>query len=120
MIGLLLLACSQLLGRLRHGVEAAGGILLLHGGQVQIASELGKGTRVTLLTQAFEPAPNVCVGDCNSNGTVTVDELITSVNIALGTAAVSTCPSLACNGSGPITVDCLVKAVNAALIGCGN
>jgi two-component system heavy metal sensor histidine kinase CusS len=36
------------------GLSIVRGIMLLHGGQVQIASELGKGTRVTLLSQAFE------------------------------------------------------------------
>jgi two-component system heavy metal sensor histidine kinase CusS len=43
------------------GLSIVRGIMLLHGGQVQIASELGKGTRVTLLSQAFEsPAEVAC------------------------------------------------------------
>src|SRR5262249_36490232 len=32
------------------------------------------------------PSATPCVGDCDSSGTVTVDEIITGVNIALGTA----------------------------------
>jgi hypothetical protein len=39
--------------------------VLLHGGQVQIASELGKGTRVTLLSQAFE-SPVEAVSEKNA------------------------------------------------------
>jgi two-component system heavy metal sensor histidine kinase CusS len=41
------------------GLSIVRGIMLLHGGHVQIASELGKGTRVTLLSRAFEPAERV-------------------------------------------------------------
>jgi hypothetical protein len=32
----------------------------------------------------------MCVGDCNSDGQVTVDEIITMVNVALGNSAVTT------------------------------
>src|SRR4029453_10293572 len=34
-----------------------------------------------------------CVGDCNNNGSVTVDELVKGVGIALGSLPVSACPS---------------------------
>ena len=40
-----------------------------------------------------QPVLAVCTGDCNSNGEVTVDELIVGVNIALGNAQLNTCPS---------------------------
>jgi hypothetical protein len=59
-----------------------------------------------------------CVGDCNGNGTVSVDELITGVDIALGADPLTTCPALNCDGTGTVTVDCLVKAVDSALHGC--
>ena len=36
-------------------------------------------------TAAPTPIPPLCIGDCNGDGTVTVDELITGVNMALGT-----------------------------------
>jgi hypothetical protein len=64
------------------------------------------------------PTPGPCVGDCNSNGKVTVDELVKGVNIALGTAPLGDCPAFNCNGTGRVTVDCLVRGVNAALSGC--
>ena len=37
---------------------------------------------------ATPSAAQVCVGDCNGDGTVTINELITGVNIALGSAPV--------------------------------
>ena len=59
-----------------------------------------------------------CVGNCNGDGEVTVDELIKGVNIALGTLPLSDCLSFDANGDGIVTVDEIVKAVNAALNGC--
>ena len=53
-------ARSQQSGGFGLGLSIVRGIMLLHGGQVLIASELGKGTRVTLLSQALEsPAEEV-------------------------------------------------------------
>ncbi len=74
---------------------------------------------VALLAHALEPVAGGCVGDCNADGRVTVDELITAVGILLGTAPGSDCSSVACHGEAPVTIDCLVSAVNAALLGCG-
>jgi hypothetical protein len=37
--------------------------------------------------------PGPCVGDCGGTGSVTVDEIITLVNIALGNAQPSACPT---------------------------
>ena len=55
-----------------------------------------------------------------SGGTVTVDELIKGVNIALGTTSVDTCQDMDANGDGAVTVDELVAAVNCALNGCAS
>lgn len=57
------------------------------------------------------------VGDCNADGCVTIDELVTCVNIDLDRAPLSHCPSLACGGPLP-QVFCTIRAVNAALHGC--
>ncbi len=62
--------------------------------------------------------PAGCVGDCGGNGVVTVDEIITGVNIALGSLPIERCPPLDTNGDGMVTVDELIKAVNNALNGC--
>jgi hypothetical protein len=63
--------------------------------------------------------PGSCVGDCGGDAKVTIDELITLVNIALGTTALSACPAGDRTHDGRITVDELITAVNAALTGCG-
>ncbi len=49
-----------------------------------------------------------------------MDELVTGVNIALGSAALEQCSAVDCNADGRVTVDCLVQAVNAALGGCAS
>ncbi|MDX2168469.1 MAG: hypothetical protein SF182_15450 [Deltaproteobacteria bacterium] len=59
-----------------------------------------------------------CVGDCNGDGEVTINELIVGVNIALGSANVSACPSFDANGDGEVAINELIAAVNAALSGC--
>jgi len=59
-----------------------------------------------------------CIGDCGGDGEVTVDELITGVNIALGATPTSTCPVFDANGDGEVTIDELIKAVNNALTAC--
>ncbi len=68
---------------------------------------------------AFTAPPSLgCVGDCNGNREVTVDELITMVNIALGIQPVSNCRVGDANGDGEITIDEIIAAVNNALSGC--
>ncbi len=59
-----------------------------------------------------------CAGDCNSDGAVTVDEIVTLVNIALGTTQITECEVGDANHDGQITVDEIVTAVNHALNGC--
>ena len=59
-------------------------------------------------------ASSGCVGDCNDDGVVTVDEIVLLVNIVLGVAPISSCPTLA----GPPDVADIVLAINAALTGC--
>jgi hypothetical protein len=44
--------------------------------------------------------------------------LIKGVNIALGSAAVDTCPELDTTGDGTVTVNELIAAVTRALGGC--
>jgi hypothetical protein len=40
-----------------------------------------------------------CVGDCNHDGRLTIDELVTGVTMALGTAPVDRCPDFDPGGS---------------------
>src|SRR5262245_48223972 len=46
--------------------------------------------------------PGSCIGDCNGNGTVAVNELVTGVNILLGRLTLSACPSFDRNGDGKV------------------
>jgi hypothetical protein len=62
--------------------------------------------------------PGACTGDCGRDGSVTVDELVKGVNIALGLLPVSQCDSFDCDGDGEVAVNELIAAVNAALEGC--
>jgi hypothetical protein len=73
-----------------------------------------------LPTPTPTPPARPCPGDCNDNGKVTVNELITGINIGLDRASVSSCPYYADVGC-PLLRACvndLMDAVNAALHGC--
>ena len=59
------------------------------------------------------PRGGVCVGDCDGSGDVTINEIITCVNIALGTAAVSTCSACDSNHDGQVEINEIIQAVNA-------
>ena len=59
-----------------------------------------------------------CVGDCDGSGDVTVNEIITMVNVALGSAQLSACPPGDADGSGDITINEIIQAVNNALGMC--
>jgi hypothetical protein len=65
-----------------------------------------------------ERASAQCVGDCDGMGSVTVDEIVTMVNIALGTGNIDACNAGDSDGSGTITVDEIISATNNALNGC--
>jgi len=71
------------------------------------------------------PSPSVtptlgptCIGDCDGDGSASIDELLTGVAIALGERLLNDCSSLDTNGDSVVTIDELIKAVNAALTGC--
>ncbi|MBI3786241.1 MAG: hypothetical protein HY270_22870 [Deltaproteobacteria bacterium] len=61
-----------------------------------------------------------CVGDCNGDGEVTVDELLKMVNISLGNNPVTDCPVADANNDGEVTIDEIIQAVNSALTQCPN
>ena len=75
-------------------------------------------TRCSIGAYEYNGLPT-CVGDCNGDGTVTVDEILTMVNIALGNTPVTACEAGDANHDGQITVDEILTAVNNALNGCG-
>lgn len=63
-------------------------------------------------------AGSACTGDCDASADVTVDEIITLVNIALGNQTLTNCTAGDANTDGQVTVDEIVAAVNNALNGC--
>jgi hypothetical protein len=80
-----------------------------------------RGSAVTRLVAAVVlavgPASIVraqCLGDCDGNGEVTIEEIVRAVNIALLTAEPSRCPVY----SEAVTIDQLIGAVNNVLDGC--
>jgi len=61
-----------------------------------------------------------CVGDCNGDGVVAIDDLLTMVNVALGKADVAQCLSADAEGTGNITISTVIQGVNSALNGCAS
>jgi hypothetical protein len=62
--------------------------------------------------------PTECLGDCDGNGSVSISELVTMVNIALGNRPLADCLAGDRDGGGSITIAELIAAVNNALNGC--
>jgi hypothetical protein len=59
-----------------------------------------------------------CVGDCAIDGSVTVDEIVVGVSIALGQSGIDRCVMFDRSRDGFVTVDEILAAVAAALSGC--
>ncbi|MBP1687178.1 MAG: hypothetical protein H6Q33_3321, partial [Deltaproteobacteria bacterium] len=74
---------------------------------------------VTVLrAPSLEEVQNSCTGDCDQDLAVTVAEVLTGVNIALGNRSVGECLLFDANGDGTTTVDEILVAVTNALNGC--
>ncbi len=71
-----------------------------------------------LLLLAGSASAQSCPGDCDSNGTVQIDELITGVRIAQSDADLQTCPAFDATPDGVLRIDELVLGVLSALAGC--
>lgn len=59
-----------------------------------------------------------CTGDCNANGAVAINELVTMVNVAMDASPLAACAAGDANGNGAISVEEIVTAVDFALEGC--
>lgn len=74
---------------------------------------------LVLLLGLARGVAETCVGDCNGDQSVLVNELITAVNVALGVTPLDACPGLDCPGQPPAAgITCLIQAVRNALNGC--
>jgi len=59
-----------------------------------------------------------CAGDCNDDGSVAINELITGVNISLGQRDISACPAFDTSANGSVEIAELIRAVRNSLDGC--
>lgn len=64
------------------------------------------------------PTPVACLGDCDGDGAVAINELVTGVSIALGGRELAACPAFDGDASNSVAINELVTAVNHALTGC--
>jgi outer membrane protein assembly factor BamB len=65
------------------------------------------------------PRPSAaCVGDCDGDARVSVDELIRAVSISLASATIDACDAVDNNRDGLVGVNELVRAVGKSLGGC--
>jgi hypothetical protein len=71
-----------------------------------------------LLVLAGQSALASCPGDCDGNGSVSVDELVITVTIALGVREVGSCTAADVGGDGKVSVPDLIRAVRSSLDGC--
>ncbi len=92
----------------------------LPGGAWALAMPVHTGFGNLVITGILRDAgPELCTGDCNADRTVTVDEIVAIVSVALGSDGIDVCHAADANGDGSLTVEELVLAVTSALGGCG-
>lgn len=73
---------------------------------------------VVAVVLAAGAARAACPGDCDGDGVVTVSDVVTVVNIALGTQPLAACPAADAAGDGTVGIGDAILAVQAALNGC--
>ncbi len=71
-----------------------------------------------LSMQTALPAAAACTGDCDGDGRVLVNELVSAVAVALGEQLLAACPASDADADGAVGVAELVAAVGIALGGC--
>jgi hypothetical protein len=112
-----------------EAVEAANAATTFEGLSVEQANTLATTTatndstvQMTLQDNQFTPTPTAtpirCVGDCDGNGSVSIDELLQGVTIALDSLPLSACPQFDVDDSGTVTVNELTIAINNTLGSC--
>ncbi|GBD27958.1 hypothetical protein HRbin30_03315 [bacterium HR30] len=108
----------------RVAVSDASGTLLPNArgvaGVLEVRLDLPTPTPTPEPSPTATPSPDrdlSCVGDCNRDRTVTIEEVIAMVVSALGEAPV-TCAGADPNRDGQVTIDEIVAAVSFALHGC--
>jgi len=74
-------------------------------------------TQTRTPTATFSPVED-CIGDCDGDDTVSIDELVLALDIALGLVPLDDCNGLDVNGDQQISVDEIVRAVLSAVARC--
>jgi hypothetical protein len=97
------------------------GIRLLVGGAstTRVARRIGAALWTAVFATAAWAGDEICVGDCDEDGTVAVHELISCVRIPLGHVGLASCPPADRSRDGKVTVDELIAAVGSSIAGCG-
>lgn len=97
------------------------GLMLLVGPLLALLRRHRRSTLIALvaLSLGATASARTLIGDCNGDGCVRVNELVTGVTISLGEEPVTMCEALDCNGSLGVHIDCMIAAVNNALTFCG-
>ena len=75
-------------------------------------------TETAPATPASPPRRAPCAGDCDGDGAVAINELVTGVGIALGGQPLAACASADQDGNGQVAINELIAAVNHALGAC--
>src|SRR5262245_3581440 len=76
------------------------------------------GAVLCVVTLAAPVWGKVCTGDCDGDGSVAINELITGVNISLGNAELDTCDVFDADENGQADIYELIAAVGNSLNGC--
>ena len=95
--------------------SCADGLFLVNGACV---AAMPTPTATATSTPTMTPGPGpACVGDCSQDGFVTIDELVTLANIALGNVPQATCAQGTRVGV-PLDITAIVQAIRNALGAC--
>jgi hypothetical protein len=80
---------------------------------------LPRAAQALALALALDARPGAAAcPDCNGDGSVAINELVTGITIALGNSPLDSCPAFDRNADGAVSIDELVAAIAAALGGC--
>lgn len=74
-------------------------------------------TVLLLSLSSVDPACG-CAGDCDGSGTVTIDELVGAVGMALVSRPTGDCPAIDGDANDTVTIDEVLAAISASLHGC--
>jgi hypothetical protein len=77
-------------------------------------------TRTRIPTRTATRPSATCAGACAQPGLVSLNDLLTVIEIANGKQPLSACPSADVNSDGQVSLDEVLQAVNNALDGCGD